>query len=104
MLTEVNHARDRSVPHVHELSGLMELGEHIEFVVDDDPKKQGLLMPGSQLPISGSSILMKENIKLCLMGLSPESEEKVILGNQTFRDRGGVFASIFSPIVHALQI
>lgn len=83
---------------------IMELKDMIEFVVDDNPQKQELLMPGSRLPIRSSDALIRESIKLCLSSLSPESEEKVILKNQAFRDRGGIFASIFPTSRHALQI
>jgi SAM-dependent methyltransferase len=67
----------------------------LEFVLDDHPKKRGLLMPGSRLPIRGSASLMEENIKLCLLSLAPESEAKVLAKNQPFLERGGSFASIF---------
>jgi len=67
----------------------------IEFVVDDHPRKRGLLMPGSRLPIRGSASLLEEDVKLCLLSLSPESEAKVVAKNQLFLERGGSFASIF---------
>ena len=76
----------------------------IEFVVDDHPAKRGLFMPGSRLPIRGSVSLNKGDVKLCLMSLNPESEEKVMSNNQSFINRGGVFASIFPASTHALQI
>jgi cupin fold WbuC family metalloprotein len=75
---------------------IMGLKDMIEFVVDDDPNKKGLFMPGSLLPIYGSEKLIQENIKLCLTSLSPESEEKVIKKNQEFIKQGGVFSSIIS--------
>lgn len=69
--------------------------EHIDFVVDDDLRKGGLLMPGSGLPILASSRLVERGIKLCLLSLSQESEAGVIGKNQAFLDGGGIFASIF---------
>jgi hypothetical protein len=73
------------------LHGLAEL---IEFVVDDDPNKQGLLMPGSRLGIVGSVALVDAGITLCLLGINPASEPAVIKRNPGFLDKGGRFASI----------
>jgi hypothetical protein len=83
---------------------LMGLKDHIAFVVDDHPHKQGLFMPGSRLPIYGSATLLKEDIKLCLMSLNPDSEAKVIQKNQAFLAQGGTLTSIFPASRHALQI
>ncbi len=77
---------------------LMELGKDIEFVVDDDPNKKGLYMPGSKLPIYGSDALINNEISLCLLSLSPDSEKKVIANNQQYLSGGGEFRSIFSSI------
>lgn len=69
------------------------LRDLIECVIDDNSRKQALLMPGSRLPIRGSSALNK--IDLCPLSLNPESERKVMAKNQPFLDRGGRFLSIF---------
>ena len=37
--------------------GVFDVGQWIEFVIDDNPHKRGLYMPGSHLPIVGSSAL-----------------------------------------------
>jgi len=70
------------------------LHELIECVIDDNPHKQALLMPGSRLSIRGSAALAE--MDLCLLSLNPESERKVLAKNGPFLDRGGEFLSIFA--------
>ncbi|MQF95821.1 MAG: class I SAM-dependent methyltransferase [SAR202 cluster bacterium] len=83
---------------------LFELGDLVEFVVDDNPSKKGLRMPGSGLDIHGSEMLLNDDIKLCLLCLSPESEGKVIQNNQKFVAAGGTFSSIFPSSDLALKV
>lgn len=79
---------------------LFELRDIVECVIDDNLNKQGLRMPGSNLPILGSKTLDAGEIDLCLLSLSPESEKKMLSTKQNFLAKGGRFASIFelSPI------
>ena len=74
---------------------LMEVGPYQDFVVDDNPHKKGLFMPGSRLPILDTSALLERDLRLCLLSLNPESEKKVLAKNASFTERGGIFASIF---------
>ena len=83
---------------------LLGLKEYFEFVVDDNPNKRGLFMPGSKLPIVASAALTERSIGLCLMSVAVESEEKVIAKNQAFTAAGGKFASIFPASKHALKL
>ncbi|HUI07370.1 MAG TPA: class I SAM-dependent methyltransferase [Verrucomicrobiae bacterium] len=82
---------------------LLGLKKHIDFVADDNPNKRGLFMPGSKLPILGSASLVERDVKLCLLTVAVESEEKVIQKNQAFVRTGGAFASIFPASRHALK-
>lgn len=83
---------------------LLEVVAHFAFVVDDHPKKQGLFMPGSRLPILGSATLIERDIRLCLLSVNPESETKVRQNNARFVERGGAFASIFPASPTALRL
>ena len=74
---------------------LFQLSDYIEFIVDDNPHKPGLFMPASRLPIVSSDSLTKEQISLCLLGLNPLNENKVVERNVDFTNRGGIFLSIF---------
>jgi len=82
---------------------LLGLGGYVDFVADDDPRKQGLYMPGSRLPILASGQLVERDIGLCLMTVRPEIEELVVRKNQAFTARGGRLASIFPESPYALQ-
>ena len=82
----------------------LQLQDYFEFVIDDNPNKQGLFMPGSRLPIYPSTALLEQDIKLCLLSLSPDSETKVVQKNQEFVEKGGTFASIFPASQLALQL
>jgi hypothetical protein len=74
---------------------LMGLADLIDFVVDDHPRKRGLRLPGSRLPIVGSEKLLEQNVRLCLSSLGAGSEQKVLQKQQAFIGRGGTFAAIF---------
>jgi hypothetical protein len=70
------------------------LGELVECMIDDHPRKKGLLMPGSRVPIRGSEGL--GDIDICLLALNPDSEQKVLARHAPFIERGGTFLSIFA--------
>lgn len=74
---------------------LMQVADLITCVVDDNPHKKGLQMPIGGLPIVGSEALYSGDISVCLLGLNPQNQPKVIAKQQRFVERGGVFASIF---------
>lgn len=82
---------------------LFDLGQIIDCVIDDNPHKQGLRMPGSDLPVLGSAVLAEGKIGLCLLSLSPESEQKVLANKQDYIAAGGRFASIFALSPLALK-
>jgi len=73
-----------------------ELHDLIDCVIDDHPKKSGMNMPGSLLPIRPSSALSQYNIKVCISTLSPESELKVRNKMTSYFDQGGSFVSAFA--------
>ena len=81
---------------------LLSLSGDVECVIDDNPSKQSLSMPGSGLPIVGSARL--SDVNLCMLSLSPESEQKVLGKESAFLERGGEFASIFALSPLALKI
>lgn len=72
------------------------LADLIDCVIDDHPRKQGMSMPGSGLPICSSAELASRGIRVCISTLSPESEAKVRSKLSKFFVNGGVFISAFS--------
>ena len=77
-------------------ANMFSLDNLIDCVIDDNPYKQALVMPGSRLAVRGSDALATRAIDLCLLALNPESEQKVLAKNQAFLERGGRFLSIFA--------
>lgn len=73
-------------------------------VIDDNPNKQKLFMPGSGLPIIDSRCLDEGKIGLCLLTLNPESEQKVLKAKASYLDHGGKFRSIFSASANSINL
>lgn len=82
----------------------LKIGRTIDCVIDDNPNKRGLYMPGSKLPILGSDALLEREISLCLLSLNPIGEEKVMARNSAFTEKGGRFGSIFPGSALALPV
>lgn len=57
-----------------ELLGVREL---IDCVIDDDPGKQGRLLPGSNLPILSADVISSRKIGLCVALLSPGTLHRI---------------------------
>ena len=83
---------------------VMGVANEVDCIIDDNPHKRGLFMPGSRLPIVGSDALLDRDITLCLLSLNPISEDKVVARNAAFVERGGAFASIFPGSARALEL
>ena len=69
----------------------LQLEDLVDCVIDDHPKKNELVMPGSHLPIVPSSELHERGIKICISTLSPESEVKVKNKLSDYFSLGGIF-------------
>lgn len=80
------------------------LSELLSGVIDDNPNKQNLYMPGSRLPIIDSTNLDEGKIDLCLLTLNPESEQKVLKAKSDFLNQGGKFRSIFSASANSINL
>lgn len=74
----------------------LEIADLLDCVVDDHPRKVGLLMPGSHLPIIPSADLSKRNITVCISTLSPESELKVKSKLSAYFEAGGTLEPAFA--------
>ncbi|HYC85654.1 MAG TPA: class I SAM-dependent methyltransferase [Chryseosolibacter sp.] len=81
-----------------------DLASLIPGVIDDNPKKQSLFMPGSRLPIIDSRCMDEGKVDLCLLTLNPESEQKVLQAKPSYVDRGGRFRSIFSASANSIDM
>jgi len=79
---------------------LLGLDNLIACIIDDDPRKAGLHLPGCQLPVVASAHLLTKRPTLCLLAASPDSEKVIVGKNQAYADQGGCFASIYprSPL------
>ena len=74
---------------------LLELGDQFSCIIDDDPRKAGLFMPGSQLPILPSAHLLETHPRLCLLAAAPSSEQTILERNGAYLTSGGRMASIY---------
>ena len=72
------------------------LAPFFSHLVDDTPQKQGLFLPGFGVPIEKPAVMVERGVKLCLLGLAPEVEPKVVARNAAFVAGGGRFASLLA--------
>ena len=82
---------------------LLQIKDLVDFAIDDNKKKIGFYIPGSKIPIYDSKCLSEKNVSLCLLGLSSDSEEKIIRKHSAFKKAGGVFASIYSDSKYTIH-
>jgi C-methyltransferase C-terminal domain/Putative zinc binding domain/Methyltransferase domain len=79
------------------------LADLFRFVVDDTPQKQGLFLPKCGLPIVPRETLDANGVPVCLFGLSPEVEDKIIANNLSYIAAGGRFYSILAASERSLR-
>jgi len=82
---------------------IMGISDEIDFVIDDNPNKHSMLMPVGNIEILGSDSLYSKNINLCLLGLNPQNQPKLIARHAEFIEKGGRFASIFPETILYLE-
>ncbi|MDO8514680.1 MAG: class I SAM-dependent methyltransferase [bacterium] len=62
----------------------------LDYIVDDAPMKQGLLMPGTHIPIKAPSVLYEDKPDYCLI-LAWNFAEPIMKNHVRFIDGGGKF-------------
>ena len=73
-----------------------DLADCLVGVIDENPNKIGLFMPGSKVPIIYSSSMDSGSTDICLLALKAESERVVLDTRKDYISNGGKFLSIFS--------
>jgi len=67
-----------------------ELGEHLEYIVDDNPIKHGLYSPGYHLPVYPSDKLYEDKPEYTLV-LAWQHQDSIIKRNREYLNEGGKF-------------
>jgi hypothetical protein len=70
------------------------LGEALDFLVDDDPYRQGLVSPGYHMPVQAPQTLIEHNVRHVLI-LAPLYAEQIMKKNQAYVDQGGQFVGVW---------
>ncbi len=65
-----------------------EIGEYLDYLVDDNPAKQGRFSPGLHLPVLPTSVLLDKRPD-CVVALAWRYAEPFILNNGAYLDGGG---------------
>ncbi len=77
----------------------LDIGDLIDFAVDDQPERQGKYMAGCRLEIRPSSVLADSDRPLvCLLAVNNENDEKVSAKVHGLGDRPAVCVSLCSPV------
>lgn len=71
-----------------------EIGEYLDFLVDDNLAKQGLFSPGLHLPVVSSSVLCERNPDYVII-LAWRFADAIISRNKCYLEAGGKF---FIPV------
>ncbi len=83
---------------------MFNLHEFISLVVDDNPDKAGLFMPGSRVPIKPAEVISETGISIFLLTVNPEIEKKIIPKLQKLTNNKGIYYSIFPDSQLALDL
>lgn len=78
---------------------LLECGDLVSWVIDDQLEKQHQYLPGTKLFVLPSATLLESRNKIttCLLGVNAENENKVITKFKKFEEMGGKFFSLHAP-------
>jgi len=74
-----------------------QLGDLIDFIVDDSPDKQGLFSPGHHIPVLPTSVL-RERTPDVLLILAWVHTQPIVQNHAWFREQGGRFVSCFPKL------
>lgn len=76
----------------------LDLGELIDFAVDDQPERQGLFMPGSRIIIRSSDTLAGDGAPfVCLLAVNNENEDKVTEKVRALVGSRAICATLLGP-------
>ncbi|MFH1409714.1 MAG: NAD-dependent epimerase/dehydratase family protein [Nanoarchaeota archaeon] len=76
---------------------LFDLGEYIEYIVDDDKIKQGLYSPGLHIPVLPISAMYERNPDYVII-LAWVHSKSIIRNNRTYLENGGKFITLFPKV------
>ena len=71
-----------------------EIANALNFMVDDDPYRQGLLSPHFHIPVVSKDEIFKQNIDTIII-LAPLYFDQIVNKNKDFTDKGGTFVKIW---------
>ena len=75
----------------------LDLGEYLDFLVDDDPYRQNLVSPGYHIPVVSGQSLQDDKPDYVLI-LAPLYAEPIMKKNKAFTDQGGHFLVIWPEV------